>query len=75
MEEHYLGAKASKQKFGVSTQHYVFAIAAYAQLMQKLNPEEFDFTFQETTVSEVIGDVKKRKSEVGILYMNQFNAL
>lgn len=75
LEEHYLGAKVTKQKFGISTQHYVFAITAFAALMQRVNPEEFDFTFRETTVNEVIEDLRKRKSEIGILYMNQFNAL
>ncbi len=41
--------------------------------MGEFNQDEFNFKFRETTVTEVISDVKKRKSEVGLLYMNQFN--
>lgn len=74
LKEHYLGAKPSKEKFGISTQHYTFAIKAFVTLLQELNPNEFDFTFRETTTAEVIKDVQNRKSEIGMLYMNNFNA-
>lgn len=74
LKEHYLGAKPSKEKFGISTQHYTFAIKAFVTLLQELNPNEFDFTFRETTTAEVIKDVQSRKSEIGMLYMNNFNA-
>ena len=74
LEQHYLGTSSSEKKtFGISTQHYTFAVNAFSQLVQELNPEEFDFIFRETTVSEVINDVKCYKSEIGILYMNPFN--
>lgn len=74
LKEHYLGTKPTKQKFGISTQHYTFAINAFVELLQELDPGEFDFTFRETTTEEVIKDVRNRKSEIGILYMNHFNA-
>ena len=74
LEQQYLGTSSSEKKtFGISTQHYTFAVNAFSQLVQELNPEEFDFIFRETTVSEVINDVKCYKSEIGILYMNPFN--
>jgi len=74
LKEHYLGAKPSKQKFGISTQHYTFAINAFVRLLKEMDPGEFDFTFRETTTEEVIKDVQNRRSEIGILYMNHFNA-
>ena len=73
LEQQYLGTASEKKTFGISTQHYTFAVNAFSQLVQELSPEEFDFMFRETTVSEVINDVKSYKSEIGILYMNPFN--
>lgn len=73
LEQQYLGTSSEKQTFGVSTQHYTFAVNAFSQLVKEMNPEEFDFMFRETTLLEVISDVKSYRSELGILYMNAFN--
>ena len=74
LESRYIEHRPEKQRFCISTQHYTFAIKAFVTLLQELNPNEFDFTFRETTTAEVIKDVQNRKSEIGMLYMNNFNA-
>ena len=54
MESRYIEKKNIKKKFGVSMQHYTFAV-------------------RETKTYEVIKDVKDFHSEIGILYLNEFN--
>ncbi|MEG0963443.1 MAG: LysR family transcriptional regulator [Lachnospiraceae bacterium] len=73
LEEKYLGGKPKKIKFSVSTQHYSFAVNAFVDLIQEYNMEEYDFMLRETRTYEIIEDVKNCNSEIGILYLNQFN--
>ena len=65
--------KTRKEKFGVSTQHYTFAVKAFVELIEKCGMEHYEFCISETTTYEVIEDVKQFKSEIGILYLDSFN--
>lgn len=73
LEEKYLGMKAKKQKFSVSTQHYSFAVNAFVDLIKQYGVDEYDFTLREIRTYEIIEDVKNLKSEIGILYLSKFN--
>lgn len=73
LEEKYLGTKPSKHRFGVSTQHYSFAVNAFVDLIKIYRIDEYEFTLRETRTYEIIEDVSSLKSEIGILYMNEFN--
>ena len=73
LEEEYLGARASKQKFSISTQHYSFAVNAFVNLIQECGNDRYDFTIRETRTYEIIDDVRSLRSEIGILYLNDFN--
>lgn len=73
LEQKYVDAKPIKQKFGVSTQHYSFAVNAFVDLIKEYGMEEYEFTLRETRTYEIIDDVKNLKSEIGILYLNGFN--
>lgn len=73
MEEKYSGKKSRKQQFCVSTQHYSFAVNAFVDLIKQYGSEEYDFSIRETQTYEIIEDVANLKSEVGILYLNDFN--
>lgn len=73
LEEKYLGTKPSRQKFGVSTQHYSFAVNAFVNLIKTYGIDEYEFTLRETRTHEIIEDVSTLKSEVGVLYLNVFN--
>jgi DNA-binding transcriptional LysR family regulator len=53
--------------FSVSMQHYVFAIHAYINTIKKYNAEQYHFSINETRTTEVIENVKKLKSEVGVI--------
>lgn len=62
-----------KKKFGVSTQHYSFATKSFVEMVKKFNTAEYDFAIRETKTREVIDDVSSLKSEIGILYLSNFN--
>ena len=73
LERRYKGIKKSKQLCSVSTQHYAFAVNAFVQLISKLNADEYKFTLRETRTYEIIEDVANFRSELGILYISDFN--
>ena len=73
MEQRYLGKKPSKQLCSISTQHYAFAVNAFVELLLGLNVDEYEFTLRETKTYEIIEDVKNLRSEIGIIYLSDFN--
>lgn len=73
LEEKYIGKSGGKQQFCVSTQHYSFAVNAFVDLIKECDSDEYDFSLRETQTHEIIEDVAKMKSEIGILYLNDFN--
>ena len=73
IEEKYLAHTGEKQEFCVSTQHYSFAVNAFVSLIRACGRERYDFRLRETQTYEILEDVAKMKSEIGILYLNPFN--
>ncbi len=73
IEERYLGDKNLRKKFSVSMQHYSFAVEAFITVAQKFGMDEYEFAVHETKTAEVIENVKLQKSELGVLYINNFN--
>ncbi|WP_182185981.1 LysR family transcriptional regulator [Pectinatus frisingensis] len=73
IEEKYFGITPTKHQFCISTQHYSFAVEAFVTLLKNHGGEEYDFRIRETQTYEIIEDVAKLHSEVGILYLNKFN--
>lgn len=63
-----------KKKFGVSAQHYSFAVKTFVEMVKQFNTEEYEFAIRETKTREVIEDVRTLKSEIGILYLSDFNS-
>ena len=73
MVEKYSEGGSYKKKFGVSTQHYSFAVKAFVDMVQKFDVSEYEFAIRETKTADVISDVSAMKSEVGVLYLSDFN--
>lgn len=72
LEKYGMGG-AHKKKFGVSTQHYSFAVKAFVDMAKEFDMSRYEFAVRETRTAEVIRDVSTMKSEVGILYLCDFN--
>ena len=73
LEQHYTGRKPLKRICSISTQHYAFAVNAFANVVSRQNTDSYEFTLRETRTYEIIDDVKNYRSELGILYVNEFN--
>ena len=69
----YISKKGIKRVFGVSMQHYTFAVNAFIELVKEYGCDEYEFEVRETKTYDVIQNVKNQNSEVGILYINDFN--
>nr|WP_294677305.1 LysR family transcriptional regulator [uncultured Blautia sp.] len=73
MESKYISKEQSRKKFSVSTQHYTFAVNAFVGLVKQFGMDEYEFAVHETKTYQIIEDVRNFKSEIGILYLNDFN--
>ena len=73
MESKYIDKTAEKKKFSVSMQHYSFAVNAFVELVKQFGMDKYEFAVRECRTYEVIEDVRSFRSEVGILYINDFN--
>lgn len=73
LEDKYKGNPGGKKQFCVSTQHYSFAVNAFVDLIKQYGQEEYDFSLRETQTYEIIEDVARLRSEIGILFLNDFN--
>ena len=73
LTDKYGNCENIKRKFGVSTQHYSFAVKAFVETVKKFDPAKYDFAIRETQTFNVIHDVGGLKSEIGILYISDFN--
>ena len=54
-------------------QHYTFSVKAFVEMVKQFGMDEYEFAVHETKTYEVIEDVRNFKSEIGILYLNDFN--
>ena len=73
IESKYILKENTKKKFGVSMQHYTFAVKAFVEMVKQFGMDEYEFEIHETKTYDVIENVKNCKSEIGILYLNDFN--
>ena len=73
LEERFLQIKEPRPCFSVSCQHYSFAVNAFVDVIQEFDACRYDFTLRETQTHEIIEDVSRLKSEVGILYISTKN--
>lgn len=73
LQDKYSKNGSLKKKFGISTQHYSFAVKSFVEMVKQFGTDEYEFAIRETRTLDVIEDVSTFKSELGILYMSDFN--
>lgn len=73
LQQRYSDKANIKRKFGVSTQHYSFAVQAFVETVKQFGTLKYEFALRETKTLEVINDVGTLKSEIGILYLSDYN--
>ncbi len=73
LDAKYISKKETKKRFSVSMQHYTFAVQAFIETIKKYGMEHYEFEIYEDITYTVIENVRNCKSELGILYLNDFN--
>ena len=73
LEEKYKGETQQVPHFAVSCQHYSFAVNAFVDVIREFNAFRYDFTLREEQTHEIIEDVSRMKSELGIIYLSKRN--
>ncbi len=73
LKERYID-KEKKTKFGVSTQHYTFAVKSYIELISGFGTDNYEYSIYEGKTSEVINDVRTFRSEIGVIHMDDYNS-
>ena len=71
--EKYTGESVRLAQFAVSCQHYSFAVEAFMEVVKANGADSYDFTLRETVTSEIIDDVARHRSELGVLYLSRRN--
>ena len=73
LEMRYADKGSTHLRLAVSTQHYAFSVQAFVNVVEGCKGEEYEFILRESTTAEIIDDVRTFRSEVGILYTDDFN--
>ncbi|MBY5033799.1 LysR family transcriptional regulator [Streptococcus gallolyticus] len=73
LEERYKNPNTKRELFSVSSQHYAFVVNAFVSLLKKTDMADYELFLRETRTWEIIDDVKNFRSEIGVLFLNNFN--
>ena len=73
LEDKYITHTPGKIHFSVSSLHYVFTTNAFVDVVDQFGSERFEFILHETTIHQIIDDVKNRISDLGIIYLSKEN--
>lgn len=71
--DRYSSEEMKTNKFSVSMQHYSFAVEAFMTLAEEFKLLDYELAVHETKTAEVIENVEKFRSEIGIIYQSDFN--
>lgn len=73
LENRYMSGTEHRSKLAVSTQHYAFSVQAFIETVGSCQDEEYEFVLRECGTREIVDDVRGFRSELGILYLDDFN--
>ena len=73
LESRYAKNASVHQTFSVSAHHYLFLARAFGNFVRTFQDGEYELALRETTTHGIIDDVKNLRSELGILYLSNFN--
>lgn len=73
LESRYKNSVPVRRVFAVSAQHYSFAVNAFVSLVKEYGKDKYEFSLRETRTFDIIEDVRTGRSELGILFLSDFN--
>ena len=73
LENEYKATPPPRRAFAVSAQHYAFVVNAFVELVREYGRDRYEFTLRELKTAEIIEDVKTHRSDIGIIFLCNFN--
>ena len=73
LEARYEDGGTPQARLAISAQHYAFSVEAFVNVVERCRDSKFEFIMRETTTSQIIDDVRAFRSDIGILYLDDFN--
>lgn len=73
IEAKYVDKETVKKEIRCINTALYICCQCFVEMVRQFGMEEYEFAIRETKTYEVIEDVKNFKSEIGILYLNDFN--
>ena len=73
MRDIFIDNESERQWFSVSSQHYDFASEAFSKFIHEEPSDRFVYRFFEVDTYSVIKNVSQNISEIGFVYLSEFN--
>lgn len=73
LESRYAKGNSGRTRLAVSAQHYAFSVQAFVDVISQCETDDYEFIMRETSTGQIIEDVGSFRSEMGILFMDDFN--
>ena len=73
MTQYYAAVHEPATSFAVSSLHNLLVAKAFGDFLDAHTDEACDFALRETNINQVIRDVSEERSNVGIIYLSNFN--
>lgn len=73
LESRYAKGGSGQTRLAVSAQHYAFSVQAFLEVIASCDAADYEFVMRETSTGQIIEDVGSFRSEVGVLYVDDFN--
>lgn len=73
LEQQYKKKENIRQIFSMSSQHYAFVVNAFVALVKEYGESKYEFALRESRTNDIIEDVRTSRSELGVLFLSNFN--
>ena len=73
LEQQYKKKENIRQVFSMSSQHYAFVVNAFVALVKEYGESKYEFALRESRTNDIIEDVRTSRSELGVLFLSNFN--
>ena len=73
LEQQYKKKETIRRVFSISAQHYAFVVNAFVALVKEYDENKYEFTLRESRTHDIIEDVRTSRSELGVLFLSNFN--
>lgn len=73
LENKYKNKEKQRRVFSITSHHYAFVVNAFVALVKEYGENKYEFSLRETLTNNIIEDVRTSKSEIGVLFLSDFN--